>query len=44
MKRVQFCPVGIYTIVTVSEDVAASMWGKLKSGAGWIALDYVTPQ
>ena len=37
MKRVQFCPVGIYTIVTVSEDVAASMWGKLKSGIGWRA-------
>lgn len=31
---------GIYTIVEESLGVGASMWGKLKSGAGWISLDY----
>ena len=38
--RVQFCPPGIYTIVAVSDGNGASKWGKLKSGIGWIALDY----
>lgn len=31
---------GIYTIVAESDGQGASKWGKLKSGAGWIALDY----
>ncbi len=31
---------GIYTIVEEKQGKGASMWGKLKSGAGWIALDY----
>ncbi|MCM1220533.1 MAG: phage tail tip lysozyme [Lachnospiraceae bacterium] len=31
---------GIYTIVEESIGVGATMWGKLKSGAGWISLDY----
>lgn len=31
---------GIYTIVEEAIGVGASMWGKLKSGAGWISLDY----
>lgn len=31
---------GVYTIVEESLGVGASMWGKLKSGAGWISLDY----
>ena len=33
---------GIYTIVTEAAGPGASKWGKLKSGAGWISLDYVT--
>ena len=33
---------GIYTIVAESTGIGASKWGKLKSGAGWISLDYVT--
>ena len=33
---VRKCPVGIYTIVLVSND---GTWGKLKSGAGWINLN-----
>lgn len=31
---------GVYTIVGESDGKGASKWGKLKSGAGWIALDY----
>lgn len=31
---------GIYTIVAESNGKGASKWGKLKSGAGWISLDY----
>ena len=33
---------GTYTIVAESDGPGASKWGKLKSGAGWISLDYVT--
>jgi hypothetical protein len=36
---VGLCPKGVYTIVeTKSAD--GFTWGKLKSGAGWIALEY----
>lgn len=31
---------GTFTITAESEGAGASMWGKLKSGAGWISLDY----
>lgn len=31
---------GIYTIVEESTGPGATKWGKLKSGAGWISLDY----
>lgn len=40
--RVQFCPVGIYTIVAVADGAGATKWGKLKSGIGWISMDFVT--
>lgn len=33
---------GVYTIVDEADGKGASKWGKLKSGAGWISLDYVT--
>ena len=33
----QFTGVGVFTIVEVSGN-----WGKLKSGAGWISLNYAT--
>lgn len=39
-SRVQICPPGVYTIVAVSEGAGASMWGKLKSGIGWLSLDF----
>ena len=32
---------GVYTIVEEAKGIGASQWGKLKSGAGWISLDYV---
>ena len=31
---------GVYTIVEVRSGPGASAWGKLKSGAGWISLDF----
>lgn len=31
---------GVYTIVEEQPGTGASRWGRLKSGAGWIALDY----
>ena len=40
--RVQFCPPGVYTIVEVkSGKGSATGWGRLKSGIGWISLDFV---
>lgn len=35
-----FCPKGVYTI-TETKSADGYTWGKLKSGAGWIALEYV---
>lgn len=34
-----FCPKGVYTIVE-TKSANGYTWGRLKSGAGWIALDY----
>lgn len=31
---------GVYTIVAEASGNGATEWGKLKSGAGWISLDY----
>ena len=31
---------GVYTIVEEANGPGAKRWGKLKSGAGWISLDY----
>lgn len=38
--RTQYIPVGTYTIVEETVGQGASKWGRLKSGAGWISLDY----
>lgn len=35
---------GVYTIVAEADGQGAKKWGKLKSGAGWIALDYTVRQ
>lgn len=32
---------GTYTIVDEKKGSGAALWGRLKSGAGWISLDYV---
>ena len=37
-----FIAPGVYTIVAESDGPGASKWGRLKSGAGWISLDYAT--
>ena len=31
---------GVYTITEVANGPGATQWGKLKSGVGWISLDY----
>ena len=35
-----FIEPGVYTIVEEADGPGAKKWGKLKSGAGWISLDY----
>lgn len=35
-----FMTPGTYTIVKESSGQGSSLWGKLKSGTGWISLDY----
>ena len=35
-----FIEPGVYTIVAEADGPGAKRWGKLKSGAGWISLDY----
>ena len=40
--RVQFIPIGVYTIMEVRSGKDSSAgWGRLKSGIGWISLDFV---
>ena len=40
--RTKFIPVGVYTIVEVKSGKGSTTgWGRLKSGAGWISLDYI---
>lgn len=40
--RVQFIPTGVYTIMEVRSGKGSSAgWGRLKSGIGWISLDFV---
>ena len=40
--RVQFCPVGVYTIMEVKVGQGSKAgWGRLKSGIGFISLDFV---
>ena len=40
-KTGKYTGVGVFTIVAESSGAGSSKgWGKLKSGAGWVALDY----
>ena len=42
-KAVGTCRKGVYTIVATANGTGSRKgWGKLKSGAGWISLDYAT--
>lgn len=36
----QYTGKGVFTIVAESDGQGAAKWGKLKSGAGWISLDF----
>ena len=39
----QFTGIGVFTILEVKSGKGSTVgWGRLKSGAGWISLDYVT--
>ena len=39
--RVQYIPKGVYTITEVKSGTGSTAgWGRLKSGLGWISLDY----
>ena len=39
----KFTSIGVFTIVEVKSGKGATAgWGRLKSGAGWISLDYTT--
>lgn len=33
---------GVYTIVSEATGPGATLWGKLKSGVGWVSLDFCT--
>lgn len=39
-KTGQFTGKGIFTIVQETKGEGATLWGKLKSGAGWVSLDF----
>lgn len=39
-SRVQTLEPGKYTIIAEADGAGATRWGKLKSGLGWISLDY----
>ena len=39
-KTGKYTGIGVFTIVAESDGEGATRWGKLKSGAGWISLDY----
>lgn len=41
-KIIKYIEPGVYTIVEEKTGKGAKLWGKLKSGIGWIALDYTT--
>lgn len=36
----KYTGIGVFTIVAEADGEGATRWGKLKSGAGWISLDY----
>jgi len=41
-KTGRYTGVGVFTIIEEADGKGATKWGRLKSRAGWISLDYVT--
>lgn len=41
-KTGKYTGIGTFTIVEEADGQGASRWGRLKSGAGWVSLDYCT--
>lgn len=41
-KTGRYTGVGIFTIIEEADGRGATKWGRLKSRAGWISLDYTT--
>ena len=39
-KTGKYTGIGVFTIVAEADGEGATKWGKLKSGVGWISLDY----
>ena len=39
-KTGKYTDIGVFTIMEEADGEGATKWGKLKSGAGWISLDY----
>ena len=39
-KVFSFALRGVYTVVATSKEAGASLWGKLKSGIGWLSFDF----
>ena len=39
-KNLGYIKPGVYTIVSEATGTGATKWGKLKSGVGWVSLDY----
>jgi len=39
-KTGRYTGIGVFTIVEEAKGAGATKWGRLKSGAGWISLDY----
>lgn len=39
-KTGKYTGIGVFTIVVEADGEGATKWGKLKSGAGWISLDF----
>lgn len=39
-KTGKYTGIGVFTIVAEAEGEGATKWGKLKSGAGWVSLDF----
>lgn len=39
-KTGKYTGIGVFTIVAETDGEGVTKWGKLKSGVGWISLDF----